>query len=132
MHLSLLKSKYSSNTKKMYLHCMLAENRVISMYSLSGYLSKRIVNLLRLVMLASTLSKILANSLKWMFRDPDLRRKTTDEDLIYYTRSRINKLVGIIITSIIFILLVLPVVAMYKLTASAQTLSQYSVPLEFL
>ena len=52
-----------------------------------------------------------------MFCDPELRKKTDDTDLVYYTRSRINKLVGIIITSIVFILLVLPVVAMYKLTA---------------
>jgi ABC-type transport system involved in cytochrome bd biosynthesis fused ATPase/permease subunit len=34
----------------------------------------------------------------------------------YYSQSRIEKLVGLIITLIIFVLLVLPVVAMYKLT----------------
>lgn len=37
--------------------------------------------------------------------------------MYYYSQSRIEKLVGLIITLIIFILLVLPVVAMYKLTS---------------
>ena len=35
----------------------------------------------------------------------------------YYTRSRVDKLIGVIITAIVFVLLVLPVVAMYRLTA---------------
>jgi len=52
-----------------------------------------------------------------MFRDPELRKKTDDKDIHYYTRSRVDKLVGIIITGIIFILLILPVVAMYRVTA---------------
>jgi hypothetical protein len=34
----------------------------------------------------------------------------------YYTRSRVDIFVSLIITSIIFVLLVLPVIAMYKLT----------------
>ena len=42
--------------------------------------------------------------------------KTEDKHIHYYTRSRVEKLVGLIITSIIFILLVLPVIAMYELT----------------
>jgi hypothetical protein len=43
--------------------------------------------------------------------------KTRDKEVHYYTRSRVDTFVGLIITTIIFILLVLPVVAMYKLTA---------------
>lgn len=35
----------------------------------------------------------------------------------YYTRSRVDKLIKILITIMIFVLLVLPVVAMYQLTA---------------
>jgi hypothetical protein len=35
----------------------------------------------------------------------------------YYSQSRIEKLVGLIITVMIFVLLVLPVVAMYQLTS---------------
>ncbi|KAF2684473.1 hypothetical protein K458DRAFT_418039 [Lentithecium fluviatile CBS 122367] len=51
-----------------------------------------------------------------IFSTPELRAKTNDEFMYYYSSTRIEKLVGIIITIIIFILLVLPVVAMYKLT----------------
>lgn len=56
---------------------------------------------------------------KWiqkLFTTPELRAKTNDQCIFYYSAERIAKLVGVIITSIIFILLVLPVVAMYKLT----------------
>jgi hypothetical protein len=35
----------------------------------------------------------------------------------YYSPKRVEKLVGIIITLIIFVLLILPVIAMYKLTS---------------
>ncbi|OCL06343.1 hypothetical protein AOQ84DRAFT_297184, partial [Glonium stellatum] len=52
----------------------------------------------------------------WLFITPELRDKTKDENVHYYTRSRIDALVGLIITAIIFVLLILPVVAMYKLT----------------
>ena len=56
-----------------------------------------------------------------MFLTPELRKKTVNPDIHYYTRSRVDKLIAVIITSIIFILLVLPVVAMYRLTASNAT-----------
>ncbi|KAI4943807.1 hypothetical protein J4E86_009772 [Alternaria arbusti] len=52
-----------------------------------------------------------------VFATKELRDKTNDEHVHYYSQSRIKKLVGLIITLIIFILLVLPVVAMYKLTS---------------
>ncbi|KAH7382739.1 hypothetical protein DE146DRAFT_669726 [Phaeosphaeria sp. MPI-PUGE-AT-0046c] len=52
-----------------------------------------------------------------LFATKELREKTNDECIYYYSQSRIEKLVGLIITLIIFILLVLPVVAMYKLTS---------------
>ena len=45
-----------------------------------------------------------------------LREKTKDPDLKYYAPARVDTLVGIIITIIIFVLLVLPVVAMYQLS----------------
>ncbi|CAN9135390.1 unnamed protein product [Alternaria alternata] len=54
---------------------------------------------------------------KKLFATKELREKTSDDCLYYYSQSRIEKLVGLIITLIIFILLVLPVVAMYKLTS---------------
>ena len=37
--------------------------------------------------------------------------------MFYYSQTRIEKLVGLLLTLIIFALLVLPVVAMYKLTS---------------
>ncbi|CAN9324095.1 unnamed protein product [Alternaria alternata] len=52
-----------------------------------------------------------------IFAAKELREKTNDEHVHYYSQSRIEKLVGLFITLIIFILLVLPVVAMYKLTS---------------
>ena len=45
-----------------------------------------------------------------------MRKKTIDQNVRYYTRSRVDRLIGLLITSIIFILLVLPVIAVYKLT----------------
>jgi hypothetical protein len=51
-----------------------------------------------------------------VFLTPEMRVKTTDQNVHYYARSRIDVFVSLIITSIIFILLVLPVVAMYRLT----------------
>lgn len=51
-----------------------------------------------------------------MFLTPELRKKTTDEDIHYYSPARIDSLVNVIITTIIFVLLVLPVVAMYEVT----------------
>jgi hypothetical protein len=54
---------------------------------------------------------------QWLFTTPELRDKTKDKHIYYFSPSRIEKLVGLIITLIIFILLVLPVVAMYKLTS---------------
>ncbi|KAJ4333900.1 hypothetical protein N0V87_007270 [Didymella glomerata] len=45
-----------------------------------------------------------------------LQKNGDDKHVIYYSPARVEKLVGIIITFIIFVLLVLPVVAMYKLT----------------
>ncbi|KAF2113488.1 hypothetical protein BDV96DRAFT_579200 [Lophiotrema nucula] len=52
-----------------------------------------------------------------MFATPELREKTHNKHVFYYSSSRIEKLVGMIITLVIFILLVLPVVAMYRLTS---------------
>ncbi|KAF1939945.1 hypothetical protein EJ02DRAFT_351025 [Clathrospora elynae] len=53
---------------------------------------------------------------RWLFTTAELREKTKAKHIYYFSPSRIEKLVGIIITLIIFILLVLPVVAMYRLT----------------
>ncbi|MCJ1379749.1 hypothetical protein MMC17_002852 [Xylographa soralifera] len=65
----------------------------------------------------SLLLKLDCNFVRWMFLAPEVRNKTLDRNVHYYTRSRVNRLIGLVITSIIFVLLVLPVIAMYKLTA---------------
>lgn len=49
------------------------------------------------------------------FRTPELRKKTTNKYINFYSSSRIDTLVGVLITVIIFVLLVLPVTAMYRL-----------------
>ncbi|CAN9108602.1 unnamed protein product [Alternaria alternata] len=54
---------------------------------------------------------------KKIFATKELREKTSDKCTFYYSQSRIEKLVGLIITVMIFVLLVLPVVAMYQLTS---------------
>jgi hypothetical protein len=58
----------------------------------------------------------LADISQYIFRTPELREKTKEQRLHYFDPARVDKLVNLIITSIIFILLVLPVVALYRLT----------------
>ncbi|KAH3906374.1 hypothetical protein HBI56_198060 [Parastagonospora nodorum] len=50
------------------------------------------------------------------FRTPELEAKTDSELISFYSSSRIDKLVNILITFVIFILLVIPVVTLYHLT----------------
>jgi len=54
---------------------------------------------------------------QWVFCTSELRKKTSDENIHYFSPARVEAFVGILITGVIFILLVLPVVAMYKLTS---------------
>ncbi|KAH7064033.1 hypothetical protein BKA63DRAFT_177464 [Paraphoma chrysanthemicola] len=65
----------------------------------------------------SCIRKVHCRFTQKLFATKELRDKTNDEHVYYYSQSRIEKLVGLIITFIIFVLLVLPVVAMYKLTS---------------
>jgi uncharacterized membrane protein YhaH (DUF805 family) len=60
-----------------------------------------------------------------IFLTPELRAKTCDEDVHYYSPARIESLVNIIITVIIFVLLVLPVVALYELTDVGRSASPF-------
>ncbi|RMY92271.1 hypothetical protein D0861_02588 [Hortaea werneckii] len=46
----------------------------------------------------------------------ELQEKTTDASLQYYAPARVDKLVGFIITGVIFMLLILPVLALYELS----------------
>ncbi|KAH8729020.1 hypothetical protein GQ44DRAFT_502619 [Phaeosphaeriaceae sp. PMI808] len=68
-------------------------------------------------LIESCIRKLHCRLTQKLFATQELREKTNDQCVYYYSQSRIEKLVGLIITLIIFILLVLPVVAMYKLTS---------------
>ncbi|KAF2466510.1 uncharacterized protein BDR25DRAFT_237165 [Lindgomyces ingoldianus] len=57
--------------------------------------------------------------LQRFFRTPELRAKTTNQYISFYSSSRIDKLINILITFVIFILLVIPVVTMYHLTSTS-------------
>jgi len=54
---------------------------------------------------------------------PELRAKTSNKQLHYYAPARVDKLVNVIITLIIFVLMVAPVVWMYKIASLAQRAS---------
>ncbi|RAR09607.1 hypothetical protein DDE82_001725 [Stemphylium lycopersici] len=53
------------------------------------------------------------------FRTPEAQEKTTDPHISFYSSSRIDTLVNILITVVIFCLLVVPVILMYQLTNTA-------------
>jgi hypothetical protein len=60
------------------------------------------------------------NHIQKLFCSHELRQKTQDQDIYYYSSHRVELFVGLIMTFIIFVLLVLPVVAMYRLTSFGQ------------
>lgn len=51
-----------------------------------------------------------------LFLTPELREKSSNKDIHYYSPKRVDALVNLIITIVIFILLVLPVIILYKIT----------------
>ena len=55
----------------------------------------------------------------------ELRVKTSDRHVQYYASERIDKLVNVVITAVIFVLLILPVVAMYELSSVSQRASPF-------
>jgi len=63
--------------------------------------------------------------IKRMFMTPELREKTSDQAVNYYAPERVDKLVNAIITAVIFVLLILPVVAMYQLSNVSQRASPF-------
>ncbi|QDS67474.1 hypothetical protein FKW77_000952 [Venturia effusa] len=68
----------------------------------------------------STLRRFDCGLVRRIFCTRELREKTDDQNIYYYSASRVEAFVGLIITSIIFVLLVLPVIVMYKLTSYGQ------------
>ncbi|OAK99935.1 hypothetical protein IQ06DRAFT_377793 [Phaeosphaeriaceae sp. SRC1lsM3a] len=52
------------------------------------------------------------------FRTPELRAKTSSPHISFYSSTRIDRLVNILITFVIFILLIVPIVTLYRLTST--------------
>lgn len=52
------------------------------------------------------------------FRTPELAAKTQNTDISLYSATRIDKMVNIFITFVIFVLLIVPIVTMYQLTST--------------
>ncbi|KAK3064197.1 hypothetical protein LTS18_009338, partial [Coniosporium uncinatum] len=65
----------------------------------------------------SLLRRLDCRPMRYIFCTPELGQKTDDKNIRYYSPPRVEAFVGMIITFVIFVLLVLPVVAMYKLTS---------------
>ncbi|KAF1813340.1 hypothetical protein P152DRAFT_395521 [Eremomyces bilateralis CBS 781.70] len=65
----------------------------------------------------SMIRRLNCKLIRHIFCTRELREKTNDKHVNYYSASRVEKFVGIIITVIILILLVLPVVALYQMTS---------------
>jgi hypothetical protein len=51
-----------------------------------------------------------------VFCTSDQKRKTSDEKVYYFSPSRVSRLVNLVLTGVIFLLLVAPVVSMYRLS----------------
>ncbi|KAF2634569.1 hypothetical protein P280DRAFT_538556 [Massarina eburnea CBS 473.64] len=60
-----------------------------------------------------------APPLQKYFRTPELRAKTTNSHISFYSSTRIDQLINVLITFVIFVLLVVPVITMYKLTSTS-------------
>jgi hypothetical protein len=58
---------------------------------------------------------------QWLFRTDDQRRKSTDKRNYYFAPSRVSTLVNLFITVALFLLLVAPVLAMYRLSTFKTT-----------
>ncbi|KAH7030464.1 hypothetical protein B0J12DRAFT_316977 [Macrophomina phaseolina] len=69
----------------------------------------------------SFLHRLRCKPIEALFCTKDVCRKSSDEHVFYFSPARVEKLVGLIITTVIFILLIIPVVAMYKLTSFGDT-----------
>ncbi|KAM0708667.1 hypothetical protein Q7P35_005319 [Cladosporium inversicolor] len=71
------------------------------------------------------LQSVGCNIIQYLFVTPELREKTSDTLLNYYAPKRVDKLVNVIIAAVIFVLLILPVVAMYELSNVSQRASPF-------
>lgn len=62
--------------------------------------------------------KLLTMTCQKLFMTPELLAKSSDKHLQYYSPQRVDKLVNLLITAIIFVLLVIPVIASYELSSA--------------
>ncbi|KAJ4318992.1 hypothetical protein N0V94_004129 [Neodidymelliopsis sp. IMI 364377] len=60
--------------------------------------------------------EILLTNFQWLFRTPELTKKTMIQNIHYYSLSRIRFAVNLIIAFIIILLIAAPIFAMYKLS----------------
>jgi len=72
-------------------------------------------------MVEAMLHKMDGPLVQWLFRTEDQRRKSTDERNYYFAPSRVSTLVNLFITIALFLLLVAPVLAMYRLSTIKTT-----------
>jgi len=72
-------------------------------------------------MVEAMLYKMDGPLVQWLFRTEDQRRKSTDERNYYFAPSRVSTLVNLFITIALFLLLVAPVLAMYRLSTIKTT-----------
>ncbi|KAI4671757.1 uncharacterized protein J4E78_000253 [Alternaria triticimaculans] len=72
-------------------------------------------------MVEALLHKMDGPLVQWLFRTEDQRRKSTDERNYYFAPSRVSTLVNLFITIALFLLLVAPVLAMYRLSTIKTT-----------
>ena len=63
--------------------------------------------------------ELLSNAAQYLFCSEETKRKT-DGPEVYYTRNRIDRLVVSIITTMILVLLVVPIYVLYHLTNDAE------------
>lgn len=70
-------------------------------------------------------SRLLTSTSKKLFTTPELRAKSSDKHIHYYSPQRVDKLVSLLITTFIFVLLLVPVIAFYELSSLQRTSSPF-------
>jgi hypothetical protein len=70
-------------------------------------------------------NRMLIEKPQKLFMTPELRVKTSDEYIHYYSPERVDLLVNLIITAIIFVLLVIPIIVFYNVSSARHTPSPF-------
>ncbi|CAO2652826.1 Nn.00g022370.m01.CDS01 [Neocucurbitaria sp. VM-36] len=72
------------------------------------------------------LHRIDCRLVRWLFCTDDQRRKTSDKKVYYFSPTRVSKLVNLCITAVIFLLLISPVLSMYRLSTMKTTKDMFA------